>query len=306
MMRLNKTIDIEQIGSRLDTIISYLVPSCSRSQAAKLISTGEVRVNGGTKKPGYRVKSGDQITGMIPDGKTQQLIRSQQIEIDICFEDDHIIVVDKKPGMVVHPAAGNLTDTLVNALLHHYPDIKNTCRDLFRSGIVHRLDKDTSGLMVVAKTEQALNFLQKEFKHRRVEKKYQALVHGHLADLGGRIDLPIGRHPVKRKIMAVLPDTGKRALTLWSVKKQLKADSLVEVFLKTGRTHQIRVHFYAMDHPLIGDRVYQHRRFRKKSIAPRQMLHSFFLGFRHPYTGKRFEIKSDLPADFISIISQLE
>ncbi|MFH2091988.1 MAG: RluA family pseudouridine synthase [Pseudomonadota bacterium] len=306
-MKLNIIIDIDSDRTRLDTMVSNVYPSCSRSCAALLINKGQVLVNQTIKKPGYRVKTGDAITGTIPKRKTEPCIRPQHINLDILFEDSDILVINKQAGLVVHPTPVNLADTLVNALLYHDPEIQKTSQDQFRSGIVHRLDKDTSGLMVVAKTAHALDFLQKEFKHRRVEKRYLALIHGRMPEQKGQINLPIGRHPVNRKILTIRPDDGKEAITLWSVQKEFTDASLVEVLLKTGRTHQIRVHFYAMDHPLIGDQVYQPRRFRKKkSVAPRQMLHSFFLGFRHPYSEKRMEFCIAPPEDFLWVQARLE
>ena len=306
-MNLNITIDTDIENTRLDTIVSNGCKSCSRSCAALLINKGQILVNQAIKKPGYRVKTGDTITGTIPEIEAQTCIEPEKIDLDILFEDDYLMVINKQAGLVVHPGPGNLTGTLVNALLHHDPEIKKTIQDRFRPGIVHRLDKDTSGLMVVAKTRRSLIFLQKEFKQRRVTKEYLALIHGQMPEEKGEINLPIGRHPVKRKLLTVRPDDGKEAITLWSVQKKFETASLVEILLKTGRTHQIRVHFYAMDHPLIGDSVYQPRRFRKqKSIAPRQMLHSWKMGFRHPYSGKRLDFKVMPPEDFVSVQSLLE
>ncbi|MFH2057293.1 MAG: RluA family pseudouridine synthase [Pseudomonadota bacterium] len=305
-MNLNITINTDLENTRLDTIISNGCKSCSRNCAALLINKGQILVNQAIKKPGYRVKTGDTIIGTIPEIEAQTCIKPEKIDLDILFEDEFIMVINKQAGLVVHSGPGNLTGTLVNALLHHDPEIIKTSQDKFRSGIVHRLDKDTSGLMVVAKTLRSLVFLQKEFKQRRVEKRYLALVQGQMPEEKGQINLSIGRHPVKRKMLTIRSDNGKEAVTLWSVQKQFETASLVEVLLKTGRTHQIRVHFYAMDHPLIGDRVYQPRRFRKqKSIAPRQMLHSWKLGFRHPYSGKRLDFKIDPPEDFISVQASL-
>ncbi len=300
-MNIHITIQSNFNGRRLDALIGMLYETCSRAKARQLIVQGDIRANREIKKPGYRVKAGDVISGCLPDAFEESCILPQQIDLVILFEDDHLMIINKIAGMVVHPARPDETQTLVNALLFYHPEIKKTCDDPFRSGIVHRLDKDTSGLMVVAKTPGALKFLQKEFKQRRVEKKYLALVHGHMPEKQGKISLPIGRHAVKRKMMAVCPEHGKTATTLWTVKEKYPSASLVEVLLKTGRTHQIRVHFYALDHPLVGDTVYQHRRFRKKtSTAPRQMLHSFYLSFRHPYTGKRVAFSADPPEDFLN------
>jgi len=306
-MKVNINISEDLKDTRLDTIISGFSKACSRSRAAHLINNSNILVNNKKKKPGFKVKPGDIITGIIHDTDIDATVLPENIHLDIEFEDDHIMVINKKPGVVVHPAPGNLSGTLVNALLFHEPKIKTVGEDQFRPGIVHRLDKDTSGLMVVAKTKVALHFLQKEFKQRRVEKKYLALVFGNFPEDKGEINLPIGRHPVKRKIMAINHESGKPAITCWKVIKHFKTACLVEALLKTGRTHQIRVHFYAIDHPLIGDRIYQPRRNRKKkSITPRQMLHSWQLAFRHPYSGRKVFFKAQVPEDFLETQAFLE
>ncbi len=306
-MKINITIDDEQKDIRLDKVVSIHNKSCSRSRAAVLINNSNILLNSEKKKPGYRVKPGDIISGTIPDADIESRVLPEKIHLDIQFEDEHILVINKRAGIVVHPAPGNSSGTLVNALLFHDPGIEKVGGDFFRPGIVHRLDKDTSGLIVIAKTQNALNFLQKEFKQRRVEKKYLALVSGNLSENQGEINLPIGRHPVKRKIMAINHENGKSAITCWKVKHKFKTASLVEVLLKTGRTHQIRVHFYAIDHPLIGDLIYQPRRYRKKKrIAPRQMLHSWQLAFRHPYSGEKMVFEARLPEDFLQTESRLK
>ncbi|WP_300461402.1 RluA family pseudouridine synthase [Desulfobacula sp.] len=306
-MKLTIIIDEDLKDTRLDTIISNFSTDCSRNRAVRLVNTGDIRVNHQRKKPGYRVRTGDTISGQIPDPDIDTAILPEKLDLDMIFEDDHIMVINKNPGMVVHPGPGNFSGTLVNGLLFHVPNIKHVGEDPFRPGIVHRLDKDTSGLMVIAKTRAALHFLQKEFQQRRVEKKYLALVSGNFSDVRGEINLPIGRHPVKRKIMAIRHEQGKSATTCWKVKKTFKTACLVEAVLKTGRTHQIRVHFYALGHPLIGDLIYQPRRYRKKkSVAPRQMLHSWQLGFRHPYSGRKMGFEAELPADFLQVQTLLE
>jgi 23S rRNA pseudouridine1911/1915/1917 synthase len=306
-MNMNIAISEDFDNTRLDTVLCALDKTLTRSRAAALITAGEILVNSKPKKPGYRVKAGDLLTGHIPESMLEAEVLPEDIPTDIVFEDEHLLVIHKKAGMVVHPAPGNLTGTLVNALLHHNPDILDIGEEKSRSGIVHRLDKDTSGLMVIAKTDQALDFLQKEFRERRVEKSYLALVTGNLPEDRGEINLPIGRHPVKRKLMSVNYETGKSALTLWKVQKRFKEVCLVEIGLKTGRTHQIRVHFYETGHPLLGDLVYQPGRFRKKkSRAPRQMLHSHRLSFRHPYSGQRMEFTAELPEDFLRVLALLE
>jgi 23S rRNA pseudouridine1911/1915/1917 synthase len=306
-MKINITIQEDHKDIRLDTLVSNFLETCSRSRAAALINSCDIRVNQVAKRPGYRVKPGDLVTGTAPDQADEVKVLPENIHLDIVFEDRHIMVINKKPGMVVHPAPGNFSGTLVNALLGHEPGIRNAGDNPLRRGIVHRLDKDTSGLMVAAKTGNALNFLQKEFKHRRVEKRYLALVYGHLAGDRGEINLPIGRHPVKRKLMTVNAETGKPARTLWTLKQQFKTAGLVEAVLKTGRTHQIRVHFYALGHPLIGDPVYQPKRFRKKkSMGARQMLHSNKLSFRHPYSGRKLFFEADPPRDFSDTMEALK
>jgi len=306
-MKMNIRISDDLDNTRLDTILCLHDKALTRSRAAALVTAGEILVNNKTKKPGYRVRPGDLITGHIPEFTVEAEVPAEDIPTDIVFEDEHLLVIHKKAGMVVHPSPGNLSGTLVNALLHHNQDIRDIGEEKTRAGIVHRLDKDTSGLMVIAKTDQALGFLQKEFRERRVEKNYLALVTGNLPEDRGEINLPIGRHPVKRKLMAVNYETGKPALTLWKVQKRFKEVCLVEIGLKTGRTHQIRVHFYETGHPLLGDLVYQPGRFRKeKSRAPRQMLHSHRLSFRHPYSGQRMEFKAELPEDFLMVLALLE
>ncbi len=306
-MKIELKISTKQKNTRLDVMLSEQITDCSRSRIANLINDESILVNNHKKKPGYRTKEGDIITGSISLVDTEPIILPEQMDLDIQFEDDSIIVVNKPAGMVVHPAPGNKTGTLVNGLLFHYPKIKNVGDDLLRSGIVHRLDKDTSGLIVIAKTNDALVNLQNEFKLRNVNKQYLAIVSGKLSEREGKIELPIGRHPVKRKLMAVNHDTGKSALTFWKVVDQFESASYVEVVLKTGRTHQIRVHFYAIDHPLIGDQVYQPRRLRReKSIAQRQMLHSWKLGFYHPILNEKVSFEAPPPDDFNQVLLKLE
>lgn len=298
-MQIDLTITQEQAQTRLDMIVSSVVEVCSRKTAARCISDGQIRVNGSHKKPAYKVQTNDLITGTIEIREPVLQPTAEKISLDIIHEDDHIIVINKRAGMVVHPASGHEAGTLVNALIYHCPDIKDVGGVDFRAGIVHRLDKDTSGIMVTAKTLRSLEFLQKEFRMRRVEKTYLALVDGPGLNDEGEIDLPIGRHPVKRKQMSVNRQTGKKAITRWKVVHRFPNACMVEVSLLTGRTHQIRVHFYEMGHPLIGDPVYQFRRQRRLNKNDRQMLHARNLSFRHPYSGRRVSFHADPPDDFI-------
>lgn len=306
-MEIDLTVPETDTATRLDAWISRAVPHCTRRLAAALVQNGEIRVSGQTKRPGYRIKAGERITGLIPERDTEPAPPvPEPLDLDICYEDGHVMVINKPAGMVVHPAAGNHSGTLVNGLLFYNPGLDGVGDDPLRPGIVHRLDMDTSGLIVVAKTRRSLAFLQKEFRQRRVKKRYRALVAGQdLADTG-EIDLPIARHPVKRKMMAVNRETGKPARTSWQVLQRFADTCLVSVRLHTGRTHQIRVHFYHMGHPLLGDRVYQHRRFRrKKQPVSRQMLHAEALAFRHPYSGLKMRFSAPLPLDFRKQVAKL-
>ncbi len=305
-MDINYTISSSQSGMRLDRCVTDFYPECSRSRAAALISSGDIRIQDQMKRPAYKVKPGERITGRISLQATISIPLAEFMDLNILYEDDQIIVLDKPAGLVVHPGAGNESHTLVNGLLSHYPDICRASDDPLRPGIIHRLDKDTTGLILVAKTLNSLEFLKKEFKQRRVKKKYMAIVMGEGLAESGIINSPIGRHPKNRKMMAVV-EGGKPAITGWMVRQQLAQAALVEIFLYTGRTHQIRAHFYAMGHPLMGDPVYQFKRFRKQRKAPvgRQMLHAFSLRFRHPYSGRKMCFTSDLPEDFSKMIDKL-
>ena len=278
----------------------------SRSQAALLVKNGEILVSKRKVKPGYKVKTGEIIVGSIANQKNNDVL-AQKIDLDIVFEDNHIIIINKAPGLVVHPGAGNDSGTLVNALLYHCPEILNAGEDKSRAGIVHRPDKNTSGIMVAAKTKSALEFLKKEFKQRRVKKQYFALVKGVIKDDTGRITLPVGRHPQKRIIMTTKGENLRSAETLWNVKQRYEDATLVNALLLTGRTHQIRVHFYAIGYPIIGEKIYQFRRMRKqKTSIPRPMLHSASLQFRHPFSGKLMSFNVPLPDDFKMLLDTLK
>ncbi len=307
MDKLEISIDTDLSGRRLDTVVCRACPYLSRSRAATLIKEGAVRLNNAVKRPSAKVRTGDRVTALLPDDSPGvPLPGPAALDLDIRHEDDHVVVVNKAAGMVVHPGAGNVENTLVNGLLHHYPPLVHACEDPMRPGIVHRLDKETSGLLVVAKTRDAFDYLKQEFFHHRVEKVYQALVQGGNLPEEGRADQPIGRHPKKRKQMAVDPVNGRKALTHWQVMNRFENACQVRVCLHTGRTHQIRVHFYAMGHPLIGDPVYQFRReMRKNTGSKRQMLHAWQLGFRHPHTREILNFRAEPPGDFQDTLSRL-
>lgn len=305
-------------GKRLDVLVAEFLSDCTRSYVAGLIGAEHIRVDGHPKKPGYRVKSGQRISGAIPPPVAVE-IKPEPIPIDILYDDDHIIVVNKQPGRVMHPAPGHFSGTLVNGLLYHCPDLGGIGGEL-RPGIVHRLDKDTSGTVVVAKNDAAHTNLSRQFKSRKIQKQYLALVHGEFKNTTGSIQLPIGRHPVDRKRMSTVSPKGRTAETYWRVKEQFQGLALLEVDLKTGRTHQIRVHCAAMHHPIVGDRVYGPRKPEKimagnhqksdkilpilKSLS-RQMLHAWRLNFRHPYTEEAVSFESPLPEDMANLIQKL-
>ncbi len=292
---------------RIDVFLSRET-GLSRSQTDKLIRAGHIKLNNGLTKPSYNIKENDRIIVSIPQAE-EISAKPEDIPLDIVYEDKDIIVINKPPGIVVHPAAGNERGTLVNALLHHCRDISGI-GGCVRPGVVHRLDKDTSGLMVFAKNDASHKGLSAQIKNREVKKIYVALVHGKMKDQAGVIDAPIGRHPVHRKKMAVLTAANvkkREALTYYKVIKRLSAGkeqyTLVELDLKTGRTHQIRVHLSHIGHPVVGDSVYSRK---KCSIdAARQLLHAVMLSFHHPVTGRSLEFRSDIPGDMKQIIEQL-
>lgn len=300
--------ETSDFGMRLDVVVSSHFSDYSRSHMAELIRQGKILVQGTKKKPGYRVCAGDEIIGIL---QPEQIIRfdPEPIPLSILYEDRVIMVIDKQAGLVVHPAPGHYTGTLVNAILHHYPDIK-ACGDHNRMGIVHRLDKDTSGTMVIAKTRSAHETLSRQFKDRQIKKEYLALVHGRMESDSGRITFPIGRHPVDRKKMSINSKKAREAETLWRVRENLSESTLIEVSLKTGRTHQIRAHCAAIHHPVIGDPVYGGRKNKKNgsdlfSSVKRQMLHSRRLGFTHPDNKKEMVFESPVPADMEAVIRRL-
>ena len=298
-------------GKRLDRYIASCISDCSRSIATHLIRNGKIRVQGMVRKPGYRVKTGDEISGSIPPPEPV-LFEPEPIPIEILYEDDEIIVINKQSGLVVHPAPGHYSGTLVNALLHHCPNI-NGIGGVLRPGIVHRLDKDTSGVLIVAKNDRAHNHLSRQFKYRRVKKKYLALVYGKMESDSGSVSLPIGRHPVDRKKMSTNSRKSRIAETTWQIIERFERASLIEVNLKTGRTHQIRVHCAAIKHPVMGDKVYGPRKTVKNApyginffgSIPRQMLHAWRLLLTHPVTEEKVSFEAPIPSDMRTIISAL-
>ncbi|MGD8367941.1 MAG: RluA family pseudouridine synthase [Desulfobacterales bacterium] len=299
-------------GVRLDALLAARLASLSRSRAAALIAEGAVRVDGEVRKPGYRVREKESISGRIPTPRPPVAYRPEPIPLDALYEDADLIAVNKPAGMVVHPAPGHFSGTLVNALLSHCPDLAGIGGEL-RPGIVHRLDKDTSGVLVAAKTAAAQEHLAAQFQKRSVHKTYLALAWGRFSEDAGRIDLPVGRHPTARKKMSTRSRRPRTAETRWRVKERFDGATLLEVTIHTGRTHQIRVHLAAIGRPVAGDPVYGGKK-KKSGTAPsqrllagarRQMLHAWRLGIVHPSTGRQMTFEAPLPEDFAGILERL-
>jgi len=309
------TVEPAAVGERFDKVVCTYLSECSRSFVNQLIQAGHITIAGRTRKPSYRVKRGEVIQGRVPLREPTQL-EPEPIPLDILFEDDDIIVINKPVNLVVHPGPGNEVGTLVNGLLHHCPELGGN-RAAQRPGIVHRLDKDTTGAIVVAKNRQALDHLSLQFKSRSVRKFYLALVHGDVKSNTGTISLPIGRHPVNRKKMSTLSSSGRKALTLWQTKKRYGLATLLELDLKTGRTHQIRVHCAAIHHPVLGDPVYASVKNKRQAHGnanvtavlarvQRQMLHASYLELTHPVTAHRMTFRAPVADDMRAILADLD
>lgn len=287
-----------EAGSRIDSYVAVQCPQLSRSHVQKLIEDGMVTVNGRASKSGYKLRVDDRITVDIPEPEPIAP-QPEDIPLSIVYEDDDVIVIDKPAGLTVHPAPGHSEHTLVNAILAHCPDL--SINGSIRPGIVHRLDKDTSGVMMIAKNDAAQRDLSNQIKSRTVLKQYVVLVHGRLSPEKGVIDAPMGRDPGNRKRMAVV-DSGREARTRYRVLKYFKGYTLLEVTLETGRTHQIRVHLSALGFPVVGDVVYG----KKSGIAIRQFVHAGRLGFNLPSNGKWMEFVAPLPVDLEEAVKRVE
>lgn len=287
-------------GIRIDRALPELL-KVSRSAAQKLLADGLVMVNGKTCGKSYKLKAGDNVHAAIPEPEPLEA-KAENIPLDIVYEDTDVVVVNKPRGMVVHPAAGNYTGTLVNALLYHCGDSLSGINGVMRPGIVHRIDKDTSGLLLVAKNDNAHRSLAAQIKAHSVNRIYEAVVCGVLKDETGTIDAPIGRHPVERKRMAVTEKNSKNAVTHYKVIERFEKYTYVRLKLETGRTHQIRVHMAHIGHPVAGDKVYGHK---KENLLDGQCLHARIIGFVHPTTGKYMEFKSDLPEYFKNFLKHI-
>lgn len=304
-MSFQHLVSAEHAGQRLDVALAALESGLSRAQIRRLIESGDVRVSGARVKPAHKLRPGERIEGSVPDPDESDLA-AEPIPLEIVYEDADVIVVDKPAGMVVHPAAGVRSGTLVNALLHH-------CRELSgvggvrRPGIVHRLDRGTSGLLVVAGNDAAHRSLAEQFKAHTIEREYLALVRGQPGEQRGSIDAPIGRHPSDRKRFSTRSrGTARAAVTHWAVERRLRELTLLRVRLETGRTHQIRVHLASVGLPVAGDPVYGGgRKVARELGLERQALHAALLGFEHPGTGARLRFSSRLPEDLARVVAEL-
>ena len=286
-------------GARLDKYVGEKCPELSRTYAQRLIADGYVTVNDRVVKPGLKLSIGDRLRMAIPP-TTPGLLLPEAIPLSIIYENDDVLVVDKAAGLTVHPAPGHPDHTLINAILSHFPDLADV-NDSLRPGVVHRLDKDTSGVMLVAKNRTAQLNLADQFKTHSVFKAYLVLVKGHLTPESGIIEAPMGRDPRDRKRMAVVAE-GREARTEYRVIKYIDNYTLLEVMTETGRTHQIRVHLSAIGYPVVGDKVYG----VKSSYLSRQFMHACRLGFKLPSTGKYVEFTSELPRDLAQALSTIE
>ena len=289
---------------RLDHYLALRFPEYSRSSLGKHIRSSHILVNEKTVKPGYRLHQGDVLLVDFPPLVDEDEPQAQPVEFEVLYEDESLLVLNKPPGLVVHPAAGHVDNTLVNGLLHRYPDM--TSLEGGRPGIVHRLDKDTSGILLVARTEKVQALLSAAFKERRISKTYHALLLRTPAERSGRIVAPIDRHPVHRKKMTIRPD-GRYAATNWKILETFSNGiCFAEIEIETGRTHQIRVHLSSLKAPVLGDTLYGGRPDKKSGItAERQLLHASTLAFTHPVTGKECRFTAPLWPDMEQILVQL-
>ncbi len=294
----------DSAAKRLDIFVGELSAQ-TRSRAAALIAEQNVTVNGEQKPKNYLLKAGDCVEITLPEPRDCEA-KPENIPLDIVYEDEDMLVVYKPKGMVVHPAVGNYGGTLVNALLYHCGDSLSGINGVSRPGILHRIDKDTSGLLMVAKNDAAHNFLAQQIKTHSFFREYEAVVHGVVGADRGRIDAPIGRHPVKRKQMAVTEKNSKEAVTEYEVIRRYRGFTHLRLKLHTGRTHQIRVHTAFMGNPVAGDTVYGPKKSAGEGILVGQCLHARRLGFIHPKSGEYMEFSSPLPQYFTAFLESLE
>lgn len=302
-MEYTDTIIIaEESGERIDALLAHNLPDFSRSQLQKLLDQGMVTIKGRALKKNYRCTAGDEIYLTLPELQDVPLV-AQDIPLDIVFEDDDLVVINKARGMVVHPAPGHPDGTLVNALLYHCGDSLSGIGGERRPGIVHRIDKDTSGLLIVAKNDFTHAALSAQLSDHSLHRVYEAVVRGCFKENSGTVDRPIGRHPIDRKRMAVIDKNSKPAVTHWELLASYKGYSHVRCILETGRTHQIRVHMASLGHPLLGDSLYGAPSPEKGLEG--QCLHARELVFIHPRSGEEVHLETELPEYFLSVLDKL-
>lgn len=301
--KVELTVAEEMSGKRLDSVLAGMMPEYSRSFIQKLFENGSITVGGDScSEKKRKAAAGDIVEITIPQPERLE-VGAENIPLDIVYEDDELLVVDKPAGMVVHPAPGNHSGTLVNALMYHCGDALSSINGVIRPGIVHRIDKDTSGLLMVAKTDRAHNALSAQLAQHTITRRYKAIVYSNIKEDEGTVDKPIGRDPGNRLRNAVVYTNSKNAVTHYRVLERFGGFTLVEAVLETGRTHQIRVHMAYIRHPLLGDTLYGPA--KNRYGAKRQMLHAGVLGFVHPATGGYMEFSSPLPQDFEDVLAKL-
>jgi 23S rRNA pseudouridine1911/1915/1917 synthase len=306
-------VGIQDSGKRLDVFLAEHQALITRSQVQKAIKESRIRVEHTPQKAAYHVRAGERVEVVLTDPVPLEG-QAENIPLEVLYEDAALLVVNKPPGMVVHPACGNYTGTLVNALLHHCTGLSGI-GGVLRPGIVHRLDKGTSGILVVAKNDRAHQGLSRQFKQHTIVRQYQALVHGSMDKKSGTIETLIGRHPTQRKKMSALPRKGRQAITRWKVLEEFSGLTLLEVTLETGRTHQVRVHLSSIGHPVAGDAVYGAGKRQRELRSPamrsifseiaRPLLHAGYLQFTHPESQARVEFMVPLPEDFMRVLQSV-
>lgn len=302
MTQYTFTVAPEQAGERVDKLLAELLEDFTRSRIQKIAESNLLLINGSPVKVNYKLKAGDEIALHVEPPQEIDII-AEDIPLDIVYEDDEMLVVNKPQGMVVHPAAGNYSGTLVNALMAYCGDSLSGINGEKRPGILHRIDKDTSGLLLVAKTDRAHQSLAEQIKAHSLTRAYQALVHGNFKEDSGTIDAPIGRHPVDRKKMTITTVHAREAVTHYCVLERFGRFTHIECRLETGRTHQIRVHMSQNGHPIVGDKTYGVK--KEEFHLQGQLLHAYKVGFVHPVTGKYMEFSSELPQYFQKVLKNL-